>query len=83
MGRVDGQEVEGLTVGTYSLGNLFVVYEIKRHVCGAVLELEPVCYQSPTHLPNSTIAHDNTLDRLHAMCQLYRVTPSASRAEKD
>ena len=33
--RADVETREQLrTVGTYSLGNLFVVYEINKHVCG-------------------------------------------------
>ena len=33
-GREGERRVKTRTVGTYSLGNLLVVYEIKRQVCG-------------------------------------------------
>ena len=52
--------LRGGTVGTYSLGNLFVVYEIRRHVFPTA--------PSPTttlSLPVPPPGLTDTLDRLH------------------
>lgn len=59
------QGLQQRTVGTYSLGNLLVVYEINKHVYE---ESDLWCTQrhnGQTYLSNSTIAYYNTLNRLH------------------
>lgn len=60
------------TVGTYSLGNLFVVYEIKRQVYrrphAAIRQSED--QRGPrTNLSYCTISHYYTLDCLHSSPQ--------------
>ena len=56
----------GHTVGTYSLGNLLVVYDIKRQVYGACSEHEErMLISGETHLSDGTITDDYTFNSLH------------------
>ena len=56
-----------LTVGTYSLGNLFVVYDIRRQVYGAhsFNTKHERNGENATYFSNGTIPDYNTLDGLH------------------
>lgn len=53
------------TVGTYSLGNLLVVYEIKRHVLAQCQTDGQRNVKPGNALADRTIANDHTLDSLH------------------
>lgn len=56
-------------MGTYSLGNLFVVYEIKRQVYGVCSEHEErVVTDGRTHLSDGTITDNYTFNSLHISC---------------
>lgn len=52
-------------MGTYSLGNLFVVYDIKRHVCAPLSVGGQGLQAERTYLSDSSVSYDNTLDGLH------------------
>jgi hypothetical protein len=55
------------TVGTYSLGNLFVVYDINKQVWPRERSLTThgATNKEITHFTNSPIAYHHTLDCLH------------------
>lgn len=59
------------TVGTYSLGNLLVVYDINKQVWEktgtdrSTLTAVTISTKRSTHLANRTITHYDALDCLH------------------
>lgn len=63
------------TVGTYSEGNLLVVYEIKRHVLD-VSRAAP-CQGSDDSLSDSSVTNNYTFDCLHNVRSDLRSVPVA------
>ena len=60
-----------LTVGTYSLGNLLVVYEIRRQVCGGRSQTQLLGNYTilwwDAYLSHSSVTNNYTFDCLHPL----------------